>query len=123
MQTPESNGHTSSLLQKPSFEKFFRIRNFNPDAQDIQIMGELAQFPKNTIIANLHNFFSSEKENSEVALENLIASHNEQINETDNQKLKNTLEENIKVFNLFLQFCKKYGWDTSWGLVVALEEN
>jgi len=77
-------------------------------AEDLHLIEKLASFPKNLIIAELHNMFNMYKDRSGKELENLI--------KTSGDQTKKLLYETA------LEFLAKYGWATSWNLVRILEE-
>lgn len=93
------------LLEREEVRKFVQFRNIKDD--DLYLIEEVAAFPKNLIISELHNLFNMSKEKSAQELENLIENSND--------------EEKKAMFKVVLEFYNKYDWMTALNLVRVLE--
>lgn len=103
METPSLE--SPSVLQQESIKKFIEFRGVRPE--DFYLIEGLAQFPKNLLIAELHNLFNMGKEGSAREIENLI------VNSKDDEKKA--------MLKMALEFYNKYDWMTSLNLVRTLE--
>lgn len=101
----ENKSEKIQILQRESVKKFIEFRGVKPE--DFYLIEELARFPKNLLIAELHNLFNMGKEGSARELENLIE------NSKDNEKKA--------MLKIALEFYNKYDWMTSLNLVRTLE--
>lgn len=93
------------LLEREEVRKFIQFRNIKNE--DLHFIEELAAFPKNLIIEELHNLFNMNKERSGIELENLIKT--------------TSGEERKAMYKVALDFYSKHDWMTSLNLVRVLE--
>lgn len=94
------------IISEPAMRKFIENRRIEED--DFELLGRLGGFNKDLIILNLHNFFSSNKDHSARELRALIE--------------RASAPETKSLYEIFLQFCQKYGWEVCWHLVSVLEK-
>ena len=102
----EPKNELTDKLNKREVQEFITKRKIQ--AGDLHLIEKLTSFPKNLIIAELHNMFNMYRDRSGKELENLI--------KTSGDQTKKLLYETA------LEFLAKYGWATSWNLVRILEE-
>src|SRR3990167_5559088 len=96
-----------SVIKREELQEFIKDREIKPE--DFYLIEELAFFPKDIIIMDLHNLFNTYHEKSGKELERMIQ------NESDSQRKK--------LYKVMKQFYEKYGWETSWHLERLLEKN
>ena len=105
MEREPKNG-SGDKLDKKKVQKFITQREIL--AEDFSLIEKLVSFPKDMLITELHNMFNMNRDRSGKELEGLIE------RSRDPQK--------TELFKIALEFCNKYGWETSWHLVRVLEE-
>jgi len=97
----------SLIISKREMQEFIKMREI--DSEDFPLIEKLASFNKNLLIAGLHNMFNLSKEGSVKTLEHLIS-------------LDNNAAERKELYQIALEFAKKYGWITSHHLIGVLEK-
>ncbi|MFA6603479.1 MAG: hypothetical protein WCT10_01400 [Patescibacteria group bacterium] len=95
-----------AILDRPEFQDFIRERQIRPE--DLPLVEELAAFPKDLAIAELHNLFNANHERSGQALENLL------LHAQDGQKKS--------LYGTALRFFQAYDWTVSYNLTRLLEK-
>jgi hypothetical protein len=102
----EQFSEQTSLLEKPEILEVIKSRNIQPE--DFHLIEKLGSFDKNLLIAELHNMFNSNKDESGRELERLIKT-------TENPHKR-------ELYEAALAFYNKYSWPGGWNLVRVLEE-
>jgi hypothetical protein len=93
------------LISHPEVQEFIELRGVRPD--DFYLIEELASFPKNLLIKELHNHFNLYRDRSERELLKMLQ------NAGDDQRKK--------LFSTFEQFVQKYDWIVAGHLERVLE--
>ncbi|MFA5188416.1 MAG: hypothetical protein WC460_03575 [Patescibacteria group bacterium] len=121
---PEFKTKEPSVLADEDFKDMIEFRKIRPE--DFSIIEELSKFPKNLFILNFHNFFTASKDNTVFDLKLHIKQRETQLEsflnsgQANNGRLE-TLQQEIKIFQLFLDFAQKYDWNTCDNLNRLLE--
>ena len=97
-ESPEKENQ-SSILEEPDFKEFVSTRKI--DQNDFELIVKLSGFPKDLFL-EFHNFFNLNKDGSVSQLESMVSRE-------ENDLRRDFLET-------FLEFTKKYDWQTSWHL-------
>jgi hypothetical protein len=101
-------GKTEShpFIERAEIKAFIKDRGIH--TEDFGLIEELAQFPNDLIIVNLHNVFNTYHERSGVELQRMMqAAHD---------------DESRRLCEAIFRFYEKYSWPASWNLVRLLEE-
>jgi hypothetical protein len=94
------------IINRSEIQEFIEFRKIKPE--DFHLIEKLAAFPKDLIIAELHNLFNLSRDNSGKELEVLI-----KISKDENKK---------KLYEAALEFYSKYDWATAYNLIRLLEK-
>ena len=95
------------IIDRPELQEFIKDRKIRPE--DFHLIEELATFPRDLVITELHNLFNMYHERSGGELERIIKN-------TEDVSKKSLCEK-------MLQFYQAYDWATSWNLERLLEKN
>lgn len=100
-----SKPDAQKLFDTPTMKRFLVNRNIA--TEDFPLIERLVTFPKDMIIANLHNMFNMNKERSGHELE---------------LSIKTTSDDTHReLYETFLAFYNKYDWAVCFNLVRVLE--
>jgi len=103
--TPTFAESEPALIDRPEFQDFIKNRKIRPE--DLPLVEELAAFPKDQIIMELHNLFNMHHERSGRELENLLRG--------------TQYEQKRSLYGTALRFYQAYDWAASYNLVRLLE--
>ncbi|KKT81153.1 MAG: hypothetical protein A3B99_02870 [Candidatus Yanofskybacteria bacterium RIFCSPHIGHO2_02_FULL_44_12b] len=103
------------VLEEEDVKEFIKSRNISPE--DFRVIKELSLIPKRFLIMELHNFFSFSRERSAAEFDKLISSLDQRSEATDPELYR----QRRRLYELFLEFIKKYNWAVAWNLEVVLE--
>ena len=109
----------SSFLEDDDYQEFINLRQIKPE--DFQVIENLSSYPTEFFITELHNLFSSSKENSAQDIRDRIRQINKTLEKYPEDKNLLSLKKRIPFLELFLEFTKKYGWMTARHLNSLLE--
>ncbi len=109
----------SSFLEDDDYQEFINLRQIKPE--DFQVIENLSSYPTEFFITELHNLFSSSKENSAQDIRDRIRQINKTLEKYPEDKNLLSLKKRIPFLKLFLEFTEKYGWMTARHLNSLLE--
>src|SRR3989344_3473051 len=95
-----------AVLEDPEIQRFIKQREIKPE--DFWIIETLAQVPQDFLIRHFHNHFNLNHERSVEKLERY-------------QKINTLTNAENEIYNLYIEFTRKYDWMTSWHLNGILE--